>query len=330
MVRRAGVRVRPAGAAAQHRHPVFRGLPLLAEPVPGPPRRARPVAGAGVSRGLQPSGPAQPVPLALLGPAAADGVLERHGHCRHAHRRAAAARAAVGSAHRVPGPVAAVHVDRERGADVLRLRLGDAAAGGRVHGGLPRLRPDSPAPDHPDPAGLAGVPAGVRRRPDQDPRRPGMAGPDRPVLPPRDPADAGAAEPAGPPAPQGLAPGGGPGQPLRPAGGALLPLRPAAPGQRRRRDHRLHPAVAGGERQFRLAELDGDHPGLRGGQRSRGARRDSGDPAGLACRVRARRRRSSGRQPGAGSVARGGRGRHCAAGGAQLPAASRTCSPTAS
>ena len=51
-----------------------------------------------VSRGLQPPGPAQPVPLALLGPAAADGLLERHGHCRHAHRRAAPARAAVGSA----------------------------------------------------------------------------------------------------------------------------------------------------------------------------------------------------------------------------------------
>ena len=49
------------------------------QPVPGPARRARPAAGAGVPRRLQPPGPAQPVPLALLGPAAADGVLERHG-----------------------------------------------------------------------------------------------------------------------------------------------------------------------------------------------------------------------------------------------------------
>ena len=42
-------------------------------------------------------------------------------------------------------------------------------------GGLPRLRPDSSAADHPDPAGLAGVPPGVRRGHDQDPRRPGVA-----------------------------------------------------------------------------------------------------------------------------------------------------------
>ena len=53
--------------------------------------------------------------------------------------------------------------------------------------------------------------------------------------------------------PKAMAPAGGPGQPLRPAGGAVLPLRPAAPGQRRRRDHHLHPAVARGERKFRLA-----------------------------------------------------------------------------
>ena len=81
----------------------------------------------------------------------------------------------------------------------------------------------------------------------------GVAGPDGPVLPPRDPADAGAAEPAGPSAPQGMAPAGGPGQPLRPIGGAVLPFRSPAPGQRRRRDHHLHPALACGERKFRLA-----------------------------------------------------------------------------
>ena len=44
-----------------------------------------------------------------------------------------------------------------------------------LHCGLPRLRPDSPAADHPDPAGLAGVPPRVWRGHDQDPRRPGVA-----------------------------------------------------------------------------------------------------------------------------------------------------------
>ena len=48
---------------------------------------------------------------------------------------------------------------------------------------------------------------------------------------------------------------------------------PAAAGQRRRGHRHLHPAVARGERELRLAQLDGHPAGLRGGQRSGGPRR---------------------------------------------------------
>ena len=49
-----------------------------------------------------------------------------------------------------------------------------------------------------------------------------------------------------------------------------------------------------------------------------------------AAGARSRAAGARGRQPGAGRVARGGPGRHRAARGAQLPARSRTCSPTTS
>ena len=55
-------------------------------------------------------------------------------------------------------------------------------------------------------ARLAAVPGRVRRRADQDARRPVLARSDVPVLPPRDPADAGAVELVLPPPAQAAAP----------------------------------------------------------------------------------------------------------------------------
>jgi hypothetical protein len=62
----------------------------------------------------------------------------------------------------------------------------------------------------------------------------------------------------------------------------FLPLRAAAAGQHCGGHHHLHPAVAGGQRQFCLAELDCDCAGLRRRQRSRGACGAAGPSAGMA------------------------------------------------
>ena len=57
---------------------------------------------------------------------------------------------------------------------------------------------------------------------------------------------------------------------------------PQPAGQRGRGHHHLHPAVAGGQRQLRLAELDRHCAGLRRRQRPRCARGAAVHPAGLA------------------------------------------------
>ena len=209
MVRRAGVRVRPAGAAARHRHPLLRGLPLLAEPVPGPPRRARPVAGAGVSSsGFKPAGPAHPVPLALLGPAAAGGVLGRHGDCRHARRWACRSSGRRGFRCSRSWPCGCCTCRSSTWG-----RRSTASAGRCCCWRPGSLVAFLGSDQTPPPRTILILLAWLVFRlefgagHDQDPRRPGVAGPDGPVLPPRDPADAGAAEPAGPPAPQGAGTG---------------------------------------------------------------------------------------------------------------------------
>ena len=100
--------------------------------------------------------------------------------------------------------VGAVPVDRQRRADLLRLRLGVAAAGGRLPGDLPRQRTGRrPRSWCCWPASLAAVPGRVRRRADQAARRSVLARPDLPGLPPRDPADARPAELVLPPPARG-------------------------------------------------------------------------------------------------------------------------------
>ena len=86
----------------------------------------------------------------------------------------------------------------------------------------------------PDPPALAAVPCRVRRRADQDARRPVLARPDLPQVPPRDPADARAAELVVPPPADAAPPGRGRRQPRRPAR-RPVPAVHAPAGRRRRR-----------------------------------------------------------------------------------------------
>src|SRR5438552_58610 len=72
---------------------------------------------------------------------------------------------------------------------------------------------------------VAPLPGGVRRRPDQAPRRPVLAGPHVPAVPPRDPTDAQPAELVVPSPARVAAQGGGAGEPRRTARRALRTLR---------------------------------------------------------------------------------------------------------
>src|SRR5699024_2366013 len=175
--------------------------------------------------------------------------------------------AVVGAAGGVRGDVPAVSLDRERGADLLRLRLGVAAAGGRIPGGFPGLGPDRDAGGDDRGDQVAGVPGGIRGWADQDPRGRGVAQPDRAELSPPDAADAGAAELVLPPPAWAAAQGGGGGQPCGAAGGTVPAVRPAAGGHVGGGGCGGHPAVAGGLGELRLAELADDDPGVCGGQR---------------------------------------------------------------
>ena len=101
-------------------------------------------------------------------------------------------------------------------------------------GNLSRQRPDRAAGAGDVARTVAAVPARVRRRPDQTPRRLVLAGSDLPVLPPRNPADAGAAELVFPSPAQAAASGGSRGQPLRATHRPVRPVRPTAGGRHRR------------------------------------------------------------------------------------------------
>src|SRR5439155_4169403 len=86
------------------------------------------------------------------------------------------------------GDVGPVPVDRQRGPDVLCLRLGVPPARSRLPRRLPRVVPDDPAGPRPVAVALAPVPARVRRRPDQVAGPRVLARSHLPVLPPRDAA----------------------------------------------------------------------------------------------------------------------------------------------
>ena len=206
----------------------------------------------------------------------------------------------------------AVPVDRQRRPDVVRVRLGDVAARGRVPDDLPRSRRQPAADADPDPPALAGVPGRVRRRNDQDARRSVLARPDLPQVPPRDAADAGPAELVVPPPAAGAAPHRGRRQSRRPARRAVPAVHAPAGRRYRRRGHHRHPAVADDQRQLLVAQRRDDHP------RPPGARRR---PARLAvARVGARH---VVRRPGVARRPR--RRRHRARRRAQLPAGAPTC-----
>jgi hypothetical protein len=86
--------------------------------------------------------------------------------------------------------VGAVPQLRQRRAGLVRVRVGVAAARGRLPRDLPRRQRRRPACAGPVAVPVAAVPRRVRRRADQDAGRPVLAGPHLPAVPPRDPAAA--------------------------------------------------------------------------------------------------------------------------------------------
>ena len=161
-----------------------------------------------------------------------------------------------------PCSVGALPVDRQRRPDLVRLRLGVAAARGRLPRHLPRAGRDGPARPGPVAVRLAAVPRRVRRRADQAARRPLLARPHLPRLPPRDPADARPAQLVLPPPARPAAPGRGAGQPRHPAGGAVRACSPPSrwPAIAALVDRR-HPGLAAGQRQLLLAQPADDRAG---------------------------------------------------------------------
>ena len=307
-----------AGTAAVHARAgpgVPRRVPGGAQPVPGAAREHRPDADPPLPEGdvVRP-GPER-VPPALLGPSLRGGRRSRRGPGRRHRARGDGPAAADRVDARLVPAVAAVLVDRQRRTGLVLVRLGIVAARNRLPGDLPRQRGHRPATARPDPAALAAVPARVRGGPDQDARRPVLAGSDVPVLPPRDPADAGPAELVLPPPAQAPAPGRGGREPRHPARGALLPVRAAADRGDRGVDHDRHPVVAGGQRQLLLAELAGDRAGPVG---------DPGQLVGASAAARTR----SGVRDDADGVRGGGRGADRDGRGAQATCRCGTCSPT--
>src|SRR5690606_4424775 len=249
--------------------------------VPAPARRARAAAGAAVPGADGPRRRADAVPVALLRPVAGGGGVGRAGGGARPGRGAAADRAALAADARVRRALPAVPVGGQRRAGVLRLRLGVAAAGGRLPRGVPGLRRRRGADAGAARLLLAAAAGRARRGADQDARRPVLARPHVPVLPPRDPADAGPVLGLLPRAAEAVAQGGGRREPRRAARRTVPALRTATGrlggGGARGRDA----AVAGRVGQLRVAELADDAARVRGGLRRRAACGAAG-PAGIA------------------------------------------------
>src|SRR6266545_7521072 len=236
LVRGSRVLAEPLRVRARARRDLPRRVPRRAQPVPAFARRT----GAAARTALRAHGAvprrAEPVPLPLLGPAARHGGVGRRGPGGERGHRAAAGRPAVGVDARVVRALGALPVDRQRGPDLLLVRLGIAAVRGRSAGGLPRRRAHGAADSRGVPDALAAVPAGVRRRAHQVARRPLLARPHVPPLPPRDPAEAEPAELVLPPPAGAGAQGRGARQPRRAARRAVLLVHAAADRRRGGRD----------------------------------------------------------------------------------------------
>src|SRR5699024_12001100 len=99
-------------------------------------------------------------------------------------------RTGLGADPGVPGDVGAVLLDLLDRPALLRLRLGIAAARGRVPRRLPRLPPGRADPADDPAAALVRRPRRIRRRNDRDARWLLLARPHRPGLPPPHSADA--------------------------------------------------------------------------------------------------------------------------------------------
>src|SRR5207302_5279832 len=172
-----------------------------------------------------------------------------------ARARAAASRARLAANAGMADAVGAVPVDRQHRPDVLRLRLGIAAAGSWLPGDLP-WSGEQRAPNHDAvAAALAAVPRRVRSWTDQDPPRSLLAQPDVSVLPPPNAAHAQPAQLVLPPPAKTDSQAGSAGQSCRPTRGAIRTLC-ATTGRGSVRTHRRPPpGLADPVRQLRLAEL---------------------------------------------------------------------------
>src|SRR6266511_3600928 len=228
LVRGSRVLAEPLRVRARAGRDLSRRVPRRAQPVPAPARRARAAPRAPIrAHGAVPRR-AEPVPRPLLGPPAPHGRLGRGGAGGERDGRAAAGGPALGVDARVVGALGALPVDRQRGPDLLLVRLGITAVRGRSVRCLPRRRAHGAADPRGVPHALALVPVGVRRRAHQAARRPLLARPDVPPLPPRDPADAEPAELVLPPPAGAGAQGRGARQPRRAARRAVLLVHAAA------------------------------------------------------------------------------------------------------
>ena len=153
-----------------------RRLRRRGEPVPSVARHSRAAAGARVSPARDVLELAESVPRALLGHvrdgARLDGGRARHlraqrtlGELRHAREHG-----------RLGADVAALSVVRQRGADLVQLRLGVAAARDRLPGDLSRREERRAAGHRHLAAALGPVPSDVRRRSHQAAGRCVLAG----------------------------------------------------------------------------------------------------------------------------------------------------------
>src|SRR5439155_10946635 len=120
-----------AVAAARSRARLLRRLSQCAEPVSRAARRTRPAAGAGLSRASAVSRGAEPLPLPLFRSAAARGRARGNGAVAGDRRGPARSLAGACDDCALAGGLGALSLDRQRGADILFLWLGIAAARSR-------------------------------------------------------------------------------------------------------------------------------------------------------------------------------------------------------
>src|SRR4051812_3348122 len=261
------------------------------EPLPLPLLRSPPGPTIPRSREL-PEG-AEPLPLPLFGSPTGRGGRHRDRAFAGGSRRNSGP--AAGAAHRrdLAPALGALSLDRQRGADLLRIRLGVAPPRSWVSRGLPRSVVERGTGAARVALPLAPLPTRVRRRAHQDARRSLLARSDLPLLPPGNAADAEPALLVLPPSTEAAAPDRGARKPLRPAGGAGPALPSPAVRRVRGARHGADAVLAGLEREFLLAEPHHHRPHRfrlrRSDAGSRLAHRARGDCAVLLARCPGRR-----------------------------------------